>query len=101
MANEEIVNWYNKTTEELGIDLITLFKFFKKEMVFKTSDDGYNTYHAYPSFTEIALVRGGKGWALKLWDDYYYLKDFNKTFRFSTKTAIGRYWAEKNGGKGF
>ena len=26
MTNEEIVKWYNSTTEELGIDLITLFK---------------------------------------------------------------------------
>lgn len=89
-----------KIEEDLCIDLITLFKFFKKELVFKTSDDGCK-FHACPNITEIAFTRTRRGWALKLWGDYYYLKDFNKTFRFSTKTGIGRYWAKKNGGTEF
>jgi len=101
----EVLEQYKKIEEELGIDLITLFKFFKKEMVFKTSDNRYNIYHAYPSCDRIALTRTSYGWALQLkWFrdyDYYYLKDFNKTFRFSTKTAIGKYWALKNGGTKF
>lgn len=34
MTNEEIIEWYKETTDELGIDLITLFKIIKQKYVY-------------------------------------------------------------------
>ena len=36
MTSEEIVNWYKETTNELGIDLTTLFKALKNGIYYVT-----------------------------------------------------------------
>ena len=99
--NGDFYDLYNKLgkledlEEELGIDLITLFKMFKKEMVFKNKDG--NETHVYPLDYDgvYSLIRNKKGWALKYGITNYYLKNFNDTFRFSTKTKIGKDWSLK------
>lgn len=35
MTNEEIINWYKETTDELSIDLITLLKAFEEDIWIK------------------------------------------------------------------
>ena len=39
MTNEEIIKWYKETTEELGVDLITLFKALEKGVWYKDYKD--------------------------------------------------------------
>ena len=39
MTNEEIIKWYKETTEELGIDLVTLFKALEKGVWYKDYKD--------------------------------------------------------------
>ena len=37
MTNKEIIKWYKETTEELGIDLATLFKIVEQKYVYTNS----------------------------------------------------------------
>ena len=39
MTNEEIIKWYKETTEELGVDLITLFMALEKGVWYKDNKD--------------------------------------------------------------
>lgn len=80
MTNEEIINWYKETTNELGIDLITLFKALRDGIYWK--DDNGKIYYfdlkgSVLDFNEKMIVDNPID---DVYGETFLLKDYEKTW---------------------
>ena len=81
---------YKDIEEELGIDLITLFKALTKEYIFIKQDN-----KIYENNVEFSINKDEKGWYINLevcHFDKLYFKDYGKTWALTKEELL---WANK------